>query len=175
MESTENVYYTGSSEIIEEDNTWGMEDVVIVENENLTWQEEGSEITVDYDNACENPDETLTVNDMYLSTNVEDCNEADKTEYYSILETTYQSDNEFDENNVSANIVVNVNDNDEMILPHASNDIYDEEEIVKENIDEENLDNQVILYSSDDPNEMYAVQIADDGNGNFQRYKYKVR
>lgn len=174
MEPSENVYYTESSDIIEEGNTWGMEDVVIVENENLTWQEEGSEITVNYDDACENPDETLTENDIYLSANADDSVEADKTEYYSILETTYPGENEYEDNNISANIVVNVDEQESMILPDSLHEIAEEDtEIEKDN--EENLENQVILYSTDDPNEMYAVQIADDGNGNFQKYKYKVR
>lgn len=195
MESTENVYYSENPEIIEEEHSWGIENVVIVDNENLNWQEEGSEITVNYVDASENPNETLTEKDVYLSANAEDSVEADKSEYYSILETTYQGDDDFNDPNVSANIIVNVNDENEMILPDTieedlkiarkhesdpndiivtSNDEYVEEEISKENV-EENLQNQVVLYSTDDPNEMYAVQIADDGNGNFQKYKYKVR
>lgn len=184
MESSENVYYADNTEIIEENNTWGMENVVIVENENLSWQENSSEVTINYADATENPEQTITENEIYVSPNAENSLETsidpDKSEYYSILDTTYQPESEeYEGDDSKVKIIVRVSE-DEQILPDSQRENIQ----IQENVDhddhtetetETGLEGQVFLYHTEDSDEMYAVQIADDGNGNLQRYKYKVR
>lgn len=181
MDSSDDVYYTENTEIIDESVCWDMQEAVIIDSENLQWQEEGPEVTVSYSE--DDNDQTLTENEVYLSTNADDSIDTDKSEYYSILETTYQPQEDYEEN-VTASIVVNVPDNNESILPDLPDESENEidpgnysvkKEISRDDTSEESLSNQVVLYHSDDPNEMFAIQIADDGSGNLQRYKYRVR
>lgn len=181
METSEELFYTENSEYTDEDVEMIMamhHPTVIINKENLNWQDEASEITVGYADVDTHgdADDTLTESEVYLSTNADDSVDNDKSQYYSILDSTYQSDGEEFVPNVSTEMMVKMGDTSESILPDmAENDDYDmqESEIVKEDAD--SLNNQVVLFHSDNPNEMYAVQVADDGSGNLQKYKYKVR
>lgn len=171
---TNDLYYSEGSHLIDNGNSNWMENTVLVGNENISWQEDGPEITVDYSEIA--IDQTLVENEGYITADTGDSDEA--SQYFSILESNcddseiINNNADFSTPNESTDCVVNVQIlKEETIIPDITkSEIVDDDEFHTN----KNSDNQLVLYRMDGSDDLYAVQIADDGKGNLQKYQYKV-
>ncbi|GLV34047.1 D12 [Carabus blaptoides fortunei] len=171
---TNDLYYSEGSHLIDNGNSNWMENTVLVGNENISWQEDGPEITVDYSEIA--IDQSLVENEGYITADTGDSDET--SQYFSILESNcdnsgiINNNSNFSTPNESTDCIVNVEIvKEETIIPDITkSELIDDDEFNTN----KNTDNQLVLYRMDGSDDLYAVQIADDGKGNLQKYQYKV-
>lgn len=150
------IYYSDNSPLIETHSSeWIATDTVLINSPNLTWSEDGPELTVE--------------NDDYLTAG-ETEESGNSTQYFSILDPNIDSDSDYSANEATPKCVMNIEvSTEESILPDPPKNSADI------NLDDKVDDDQVILYRTEGSEDLYAIQIADDGDGTLRKYKFKVR
>lgn len=172
MDSTD-IYYsdTDNSQLIDSNNTEWINNAVLVENESISWNDTGPEITVDYSESATNIDHSLNNTDGYETADAGDSTET--SQYFSILDSTI-TENVSSVEEETPKCVLNVEvEKEETILPDITANA--ESEIEELNLDDKISENEVILYRPAGSEELFAVQIAEDEHGILQKYKFRVK
>lgn len=155
MDSSD-IYYSDNSQLIETHSSeWIATETVLINSPNLNWTEDGPELTVG--------------NDDYLTAG-ETEETGNSTQYFSILDPHIDSDSDYSTSECIPKCVVNIEvSTEESILPDPLKNSADI------NLDDKVGEDQVILYRTEGSDDLYAIQIADDGDGTLRKYKFKVR
>lgn len=168
MAEDENIYYIQK----QEDGT----------HLSCVWQDAYTEVVAYEENVQDNSNLNIT----YVTEDNESSNEnyetaGEDSQYYSVIETNETLDNDQTLQPIEPQMNLNEDFKGNLtVIQYPTEDVSAKDELIDTKI--ENCDNtavedddQVILYKIEDSNELFAVQIARDADGNVQKYQYKVR